>query len=353
MGVPKLPHSVFTTDTLPEIDRFAAWKEDMSVIFDVEESPVRDDGPYHATFDLYNFGHSVIGGLKASTGRYVRSMSKALKDGLDAILLQLFVEGGVQFGVGQRTTYARAGDIVVFDLAKPVDNINTRFSHITSMWPRVEIERVLPNIARWHGYALPRKSPAVALLKQHLISCYKLAPRFSLEEGRRVEAATLSLACAAMADSELLPDADSNSPMAEMLTYQIKRYIRENLGACDLAPAQIARHFGISRTSLYTLLEPLGGISRYQLHLRLQRCFADLQDPAQAHRHISEIAYRWGFNHPATFNRNFRKAFGITPGDARAGALGEICIIGTSSPARTKAENIIKEHHQWFRSIGI
>jgi len=35
---------------------------------------------------------------------------------------------------------------------------------------------------------------------------------------------------------------------------------------------------------------------------------------------ISDIflAYRWGFNHPATFNRNFRAAFGIKHSEARS-----------------------------------
>jgi AraC-like DNA-binding protein len=141
--------------------------------------------------------------------------------------------------------------------------------------------------------------------------------------------------------------------MAEVLIYQIKRHIRENLGAANLSPAQIAEKFGISRTQLYQLLEPLGGIARYQRHLRLQRCLAGLQDPAQSRLQIAEIAYCWGFNHVATFNRNFRKAFGITPGEARAQAISGA---GTITPAlRTSLERqrIQREHHQWFHSIGI
>lgn len=347
-----LPHSIFSTDALSEKERFTAWREDMSVIFDVEKAPVRDDAPFHATFDLYFFGQSVVGALDASTGRYVRSRRKADKDGLDAILLQLFVEGGVQFGVGQRTTYASAGDIVVFDLAQPVDNINRKFRHITAMWPRAAIEEVVPDIARWHGRSLPRESPAVTLLQRHIISCFDLAPRFNIDEGQRVEAATLSLAAAAMAGSNLGAEVAAAPPMAEMLTYQIKRYIRENLGSADLSPAQIAQKFGISRTQLYQLLDSVGGISRYQRHLRLQRCLADLQNPVMAHLNISEIAYNWGFKHPATFNRNFRTAFEVTPGEARARAFGEERFLGKSSPVRRMETHIQAEHHQWFHAVG-
>lgn len=348
-----LPHSLFTTDTLPEKDRFAAWREDMSVIFDVEKSPINDPSPYHASFKLHHFGQSVIGDLKASTGRYLRTRRKLSRDGLDAILVQLFLEGGVQFGVGRRTTYAQAGDIVIFDLSQRVDNINTEFRHITSMWPRESIEQVLPDVARWHGHALPKHNPVVSILRQHMISCSEMACHLNPEQGRRVEAATLALAGAAMSGSEFTDDGGVDPAMKEVLTYQIKRYIRKNLSTSTLSPDKIARHFGISRTRLYEMLEPVGGISNYQRHLRLQRCLADLQNPQHANLQISEIAYRWGFNNLATFNRNFRKAFDCTPGEARVTVHGGNRVSPVCSPHPRQNEQILKDHHQWFQAIGI
>lgn len=348
-----LPRSLFSTNDLPEKDRLAAWREDISVIFDLEIAPVADRDPFHAIFDVYHFGHSVLAHLKASPGRYVRSTRKAARDGMDSILLQLFLEGGVQFGMGQRTTYAEAGDIVVFDLAQGVDNINQKFRHITCVWPRPAIEAVVPNIGRWHGHRLPRDNPSVVLLRQHMISSYDLAPRFTPQEGRRVEEATLALAGAAMTGSGLPEEPVKTPAMAEMLTYQIKRHIRENLGSANQSPEQIALRFGISRRHLYHLLEPIGGIAKYQRYLRLQRCLADLQNPKQAHRHISEIAFRWGFRNPATFNRNFRSTFGITPGEARNLAHERNQAHLLSTPLPREQERLQKEHHQWFQSIGI
>lgn len=348
-----LPHSTFTTDLLPEKQRFAAWREDMSTIFDVEKTSIAPNDPYHAAFDLFHFGHSVLAHLSASPGRYVRTPRKAMKDGLDAILLQLFLEGGVQFGVGSRTTYANAGDIVVFDLAQQVDNINTKFRHVTAMWVRASIEEVLPDIARWHGHCLPRGNPAVALLRRHMSSCYEMAPQFSTAEGSRVEAATLSLVSAAMAGTELTHQSEVQPAMAEMITYQIKRYIRENLGSPGLSPGRIAQQFGISRTRLYELLEPVGGIANYQRHLRLLRCLDDLQNRAKAHLQIAEIAYNCGFSQVATFNRNFRKAFGFTPSEARGKAFDGDQIVHTASSAPHPEKTISKEHHRWFQAVGI
>lgn len=323
------------------------------MIFDLERAPLGDSDPFHAVFDLYHFGHSVLGHLDASPGRYIRSRLKAARDGMDSILLQFFLEGGVQFGVGSRITYAVAGDIVVFDLAQPVDNINRKFQHLTSMWPRSAIEEVVPDIARWHGHTLPRDNPAVELLRRHMLSSHEIASRFNPQQGLRVEDATLTLAAAAMNGHDDVVEVVPSAAMAEVLIYQIKRHIRHNLQSVDLSPDQLAQQFGISRRRLYQLLEPVGGIARYQRQLRLQRCLADLQNPQYAHQQIAEIAYRWGFKNLGTFNRNFRAFFGVTPSDARHGCLEGNHSRIPSSPLARKNEEAQAEHRHWFQALGI
>jgi AraC-like DNA-binding protein len=37
-------------------------------------------------------------------------------------------------------------------------------------------------------------------------------------------------------------------------------------------------------------------------------------------RSVTDVALAWGFNSPTTFHRNFRQAFGATPGELRAQA---------------------------------
>lgn len=348
-----IPHSRFCTDDLPERDREAAWHEDISVIFDHASAPVEDPFPFHACFDVYHFGHSALARLQASSGRYMRSTRKATTDGMDAILIQLFLEGGVQFGVGQRTTYAEAGDIIVFDLAQPVDNVNQRFHNITMGWPREMIEALVPRISSWHGHCLPKDDPSVALLRQHMVSSCDLAPQFTQAQGQRVEKATLALVGAALSGNELTPEQLEMPDMKALLVYQIKRYIRKHLSDTDQSPEQIARHFGISRRQLYQLLKSVGGIARYQMHLRLKRCMADLQNPDHARMQISEIAYRWGYRNLATFNRNFRSTFDTTASEVRNRQQQTPSPFAPLSPLTVKEGESIAQHQQWFISLGI
>ena len=50
---------------------------------------------------------------------------------------------------------------------------------------------------------------------------------------------------------------------------------------------------------------------------RLLRCRRALEDPAQAHRTVSEIAYGWGFSDMTHFGRKFKAAFGQLPSEYR------------------------------------
>jgi AraC family transcriptional activator of tynA and feaB len=45
-----------------------------------------------------------------------------------------------------------------------------------------------------------------------------------------------------------------------------------------------------------------------------------LRDVRQRPRHISEIAYAWGFNDLSHFNRAFRQRFDMTPSEWRESA---------------------------------
>ena len=50
---------------------------------------------------------------------------------------------------------------------------------------------------------------------------------------------------------------------------------------------------------------------------RLARCRYALEDPNQAHRTVSEIAYGWGFSDMTHFGRKFRLSYGVLPSDFR------------------------------------
>jgi acetamidase/formamidase/AraC-like DNA-binding protein len=99
---------------------------------------------------------------------------------------------------------------------------------------------------------------------------------------------------------------------------RVCRTIERKLDDPDLALAKVAQAEGISERYLQKLFEGTGSsFTHYLRERRLQRTWADLSNPAEAHQSISEIAFRSGFNDSAHFSRTFRHRFGLSPREFR------------------------------------
>jgi AraC-like DNA-binding protein len=99
---------------------------------------------------------------------------------------------------------------------------------------------------------------------------------------------------------------------------RIRRHIAASLGSPGLHPDALCSLFRISRTQLYRLFEPLGGVAAYIQEQRLARAYAQLSDATHGHRRIYDIAFDLGFSSEAHFSRIFRRAFGLSPSEVRA-----------------------------------
>ena len=112
-------------------------------------------------------------------------------------------------------------------------------------------------------------------------------------------------------------EASGTATQAAIL-HRICQTIERRLDDPELAPARVAQAEGISERYLQKLFEGVGdNFTHYVRERRLQRAWADLSNPAEAHQSISEIAYRYGFGDSAHFSRAFRHRFGLPPREFR------------------------------------
>lgn len=95
------------------------------------------------------------------------------------------------------------------------------------------------------------------------------------------------------------------------------KLIATRLADWSLTPEKICKELGISRSRLYRIFEPVGGVSNYIRRQRLLKTRDALSDSADGSP-ISSIAEKWGFIEPSAYSRTFRKEFGMSPQDARA-----------------------------------
>jgi len=105
------------------------------------------------------------------------------------------------------------------------------------------------------------------------------------------------------------------------LARQILRRIETDFADPDLSPEGLAAELGISKRYLQQLLAGSGTSFVQELTAtRLDRASDVLTDPRCRALTVGEIAFRCGFLDPGYFARAFRKRFGRTPSEWRAGS---------------------------------
>jgi AraC-like DNA-binding protein len=97
----------------------------------------------------------------------------------------------------------------------------------------------------------------------------------------------------------------------------IKSDIARNLAGDVTAAALSVRH-RLSARYIRKLFEGENtSLSQYVLGQRLTRVHRMLADPRYASRAIADVAFSVGFGDLSTFNREFRRRFGVRPSDVR------------------------------------
>jgi AraC-like DNA-binding protein len=101
----------------------------------------------------------------------------------------------------------------------------------------------------------------------------------------------------------------------------IKADINRHLTGGQLSLAWLARRHGISERYIRALFADEGmGFGDHVAGERLALALRRLRDPALARQTVSEIALASGFGDISWFNARFRRAYGMTPTEARAEA---------------------------------
>ena len=96
---------------------------------------------------------------------------------------------------------------------------------------------------------------------------------------------------------------------------------------------------GISRSNLYRVFKPKGGVASYIHRRRLVVIHRILSNPKE-HRRVSIIAAQYGFISLAHFSRAFRAEFGYSASAARCHPVDH---------EATKPSGVTEAYHDWVQ----
>jgi AraC-like DNA-binding protein len=248
----------------------------------------------------------------------LRTPARIARTSEDFVLVALGnsgVNGVYQDG---REAIVSAGQFVIYDTTRPYElRFDDNFSQTIFQVPRKLLQQRLGSFDGLTATTFCNDRPLERLVYDYLIGMARTVDHVDSATGARLLDQALDLVAMAFAERmhDRLPE---QSFHRSALLYRLKNYILTHLRDPELSMTRAAATVGISTRYASDLMasEQIAFRSYVQAQ-RLERCARDLSDPAQAARHVSDIAFAWGFNDLAHFSRIFKQRFGASPREWR------------------------------------
>lgn len=292
-------------------ENFEQWKIAVSSLFTVT-CPHDDARDFRADLASYNLGCFLIAESSASAQHFHRSEEHVAAAGVDHLLIQLYLAGECRYDADGGHAVGAAGDIVCFDLSRPMSARSTDLETVSLILPRSAVRLAPPAIDSLHGARLEGASSLGILVGEHLKTLVRIAPRIAGPEIRMAAEATFAVVSSGFSK----PLAAERPHLTDTGLRAIQIFIERNLADASLSTESIMREFALSRSALYRLFEPIGGIAEYIRERRLKLAFLKLASVSPGKGAVAKLAFGTGFSSEVTFSRAFQRRFGMSPSEA-------------------------------------
>lgn len=306
-------------DVAGTADGFSYWREEVCRSF----APLtieRDGGhAFAAKVDVQLAGALSMMDVFGRGYRMERSPRDIAVGPADFYLLFQVLERGIDVEVGDERYAMRAGDVgigdpnIAWSMRVPEETYRTR----NLLIPRQMVDAWLAPGQTVTRHYLQNQPGLQGLIGDYVAGIGRHLPALSMAEAGIALETLGRLIAAAVGFHGDRREAARHALRAARLQ-QANDLIDRHFRAADLTPDQVAVMLGISLRQLHLLYEPTGeSFSQRLQRRRVETCRQALDDPAQDHRTISDIAFDAGFDNLATFYRAFRRRYGMQPSDIR------------------------------------
>lgn len=326
---------IYSTQDVHPRERLSYWREVATRGYVEHDSRPRDRANFKGKVRITSLPGIGLAAFEAEAHGVHRSERNANHEDTGDLLISALSSGVVSITQDGRQSVLNGPSLYLVDPIRPFDLVlRERCTHVIAKVPRALIEARVGHTAdlTGRGFAVSEGVGTLAIGLLQMLA--KEAGALDDMTGLKVAEQLLDLSALAFAKEREGGPALS-SPRAVALL-RLKATIERLMIEHTLKPDRIAAETGISVRYANTLLAEEGSsIERYVNERRLERCRAALDDPAQDHRNIGEIAFKWGFSDLSHFGRRFKQRYGLTPTEYRIERRR--AVVGTDSVAETAA----------------
>ncbi|WP_165838802.1 helix-turn-helix domain-containing protein [Roseicella frigidaeris] len=301
---------------------------------------------FEASNEIWSFCGLALLRNSAPAMGFERLRRHIQRDSIDHWVVRVVRRGQMTLRIGDKVLRASPGRPLLFGLGQPHDGERSDTDWVSLYIPRDTHPDLAAGLDRLGNCTLDHAGAGlladVILLLERRMAEATLAELPALAEGARAMVAACLLRGAGAAAQG--PDAAAFTQLE-----QVRRVIRQNIGSAMLGPERLCRAAGLSRSQLYRLFEPHGGVARYIQIQRMRLARVMLEDAACT-ANVSAIAERVGHFNASAFSRAFRQEFGVTPVEVRAAARAGLRLpLGTTATATFNSTDFVGV----LRTIGV
>jgi AraC-like DNA-binding protein len=311
----------FSTDDVPERDRLAVVREVVGrSLARVDFEPDREV-PFH-----YRCAARVLPGLAVvsqSCSRMIcRRTGEYLTDGNDDVVLCMTTCTGTHLRQLGREFVERDSHACLVSTADALVVTAVSVPHSLHIaLPRRALAPMVSDLEDAFLQPIPMNGEAMQLLTSYVRLLDGTLTLTTSEVRRSFVGHVCDLAALAIGASRDGAETAKNRGVRAARLHAIKADILASSSQHELTLAALAVRHGVTPRYVQMLFETEGmTFSRFLLDQRLGRAHRMLSNPRLAERTISAIAYDAGFGDLSHFNRAFRRRYGETPSDVRAGS---------------------------------
>ena len=302
-------------------ERVAAWRDAFAASVDVNIS-ADQTAAFAASANFCTLGPALLAEARYTEHSVVRDRRTIARTGGEQVILDFFTEGGFVGTVDGRSCAVNTGDCFVMDMRGTFHVKLLRGRFIGFIMPRALFERSAAAPVRLHGLVLPAGSPKAMVLGSMLTSLATAGPAFSPTQAEAIGRGTISLVAACLieaGEAARKPQAARSSPDIQLPTslVRLRRHIERHAADPAYDPDALARAFGLSRSSLYRLFRPQGGVAEAIRRRRADLALSALSKAGENGRNLTEIARQSGWPDARAMRRGLHTVFAAAPKELR------------------------------------
>ena len=318
----QVPSAHFDSDEYPPAEGLAAWRRMTASLY--QTWPRGEPERFRAGADGFQVGELVFNQAQFTPARFLHGPELLVGEGKDFLSLQMQLAGEERLIMDHGHVRLLTGHIYLRDWAYAFDSEASAMRLHAIMIPRHRLRAGASMQAHTPVLSWSTSEPdgrMLAMLWQQLLA--ELA-QVSLARARGLCDAFLAFLDALLGYGPTEPIPASLGAMQQFLMTRLQG---------DVGVEALCRHFHVSRSTVYRLFEPVGGVRQFINGARLERCYGELRAADPRRVKVADIAAAWGFTDASAFSRRFRSRFGVAPSEVLGTTLHQVEVSGGGADA--------------------